>query len=282
MPAKNPHTVNTVPDKSIKKMNTTVQAALNTIVNTDRWNIENSDFQAHCRQELCENGVIVLPDFLTTSTVKTIQSEGDQHRQQAYFTKGTHNVYLTPNDDNYPDKHPRNRQVTSSKGCITTDQIPTESPLHALYENATFKDFLCKVLDEDALHEYADALSSINLHYAAQGQELGWHFDNSSFAITLLVQKPDDGGVFEYVEHLRGENNPWNFDAVESVLDGNLAPKSLSMDPGCLVLFRGRNALHRVTPTIGDTTRMLAVLAYNSERGIALSESARMTFYGRT
>ena len=30
-----------------------------------------------------------------------------------------------------------------------------------------------------------------------------------------------------------------------------------------------------------DTTRMLAVLAYNSEPGIKLSESARMTFYGR-
>ena len=29
-------------------------------------------------------------------------------------------------------------------------------------------------------------------------------------------------------------------------------------------------------------TRMLAVLAYNSKPGFALSETARMTFYGRT
>ena len=39
--------------------------------------------------------------------------------------------------------------------------------------------------------------------------------------------------------------------------------------------------MHRVTPTEGHTTRMLVVLAYNSEPGVALSESARMTFYGR-
>jgi predicted 2-oxoglutarate/Fe(II)-dependent dioxygenase YbiX len=53
------------------------------------------------------------------------------------------------------------------------------------------------------------------------------------------------------------------------------------MEAGTLVLFRGRDAIHRVTPVQGNTTRMLAVLAYNSEPGIALSESARMTFFGR-
>ena len=53
------------------------------------------------------------------------------------------------------------------------------------------------------------------------------------------------------------------------------------MDAGALVLFRGRNALHRVTPVEGERTRMLVVLAYNAKPGISLSESARMTFYGR-
>ncbi|MCP3704490.1 MAG: 2OG-Fe(II) oxygenase, partial [Alteromonas sp.] len=44
---------------------------------------------------------------------------------------------------------------------------------------------------------------------------------------------------------------------------------------------RGRNSIHRVTPTEGDRIRMLVVLAYNTKPGIALSDSARMTFYGR-
>jgi hypothetical protein len=46
-------------------------------------------------------------------------------------------------------------------------------------------------------------LSSINVHYADEGQELGWHFDNSEFAITLLLQAPQSGGQFEYVRDLR-------------------------------------------------------------------------------
>ena len=72
-----------------------------------------------------------------------------------------------------------------------------------------------------------------------------------------------------------------NFAATGRVLDGAAKPRRLAMAPGALVLFRGRNALHRVTPVEGAVTRMLGVLAYNSEPGIALSESARMTFFGR-
>ena len=47
------------------------------------------------------------------------------------------------------------------------------------------------------------------------------------------------------------------------------------------VMFRGRDAIHRVAPVEGTATRMLAVLAYNAEPGVSLSESARMTFFGR-
>ena len=50
-------------------------------------------------------------------------------------------------------------------------------------------------------HNTTGPLSSINLHYAKPGQELGWHFDKSAFAITLMFQPPEHGGAFEYVEH---------------------------------------------------------------------------------
>ena len=72
-----------------------------------------------------------------------------------------------------------------------------------------------------------------------------------------------------------------NFKGVADVLDGSGTVETLDITPGTLVLFRGRNSMHRVTPTIGDRTRILVVLAYNTEPGIALSEAARMTFYGR-
>jgi len=72
-----------------------------------------------------------------------------------------------------------------------------------------------------------------------------------------------------------------NFDGVAAVLNDKTPVKTLLMEEGTLVLFRGLNSLHRVTPTIGNRTRILVVFAYNNTAGISLSESARMTFFGR-
>lgn len=252
------------------------------VINLDQHPLTNEGFRAECKRMLDENGVLVMPNFMTTAAVSSVQREGDENQDLAYYTLNNHNIYLKPSDSKYPTTHPRNREVSSSKGCITTDQIPEDSVLHALYNSPDFRAFLCAVLGERELFEYGDAMSSINLHYASEGQELGWHYDNSSFAITLMIQKPEDGGDFEYVKDVRdADKGDMNYELSAKVLDGDVPTKSLAMDAGVLVLFRGRNSMHRVTPVNGKRTRMLVVLAYNTEPGISLSESARMTFYGR-
>jgi len=252
------------------------------VINLAQYPLDDHEFHKACKRTLDDNGAVVLPGFVTPSAVASIQREGEEQEHLAYYTVDTHSIFLESPDPQFPTDHPRNREVISSKGCITTDQIPPGSPLHAMYNAREFREFLCAVLGEDELHEYADALSSINLHYASNGQELGWHFDNSSFAITLMIQTPESGGVFEYVKNVRdADNGEMNYEFCTEILDGNVPTNTMTMDAGTLVLFRGRNSMHRVTPVKGSRTRMLVVLAYNTESGISLSESARMTFYGR-
>lgn len=255
---------------------------LDQIVNVKDNPIADATFLSQCKQTLDEKGALVLHQFLNPAALAAIKQEGDENRHLAYYTSNQHNVYLLKPDLSLPDNHPRNRQIVSSKGCITDEEIPADSALRSLYDSEVFRAFLCSVLGEQQLYPYADKLSSINLHYAAEGQELGWHFDNSSFAITLLIEKPQAGGVFEYVENLRdADGGDMNYAGVEKLLNKETEPKKLGIEAGSLVLFRGRNAIHRVTPTEGETTRMLVVLAYNSQPDISLSETARMTFYGR-
>ncbi len=259
-----------------------MERSLAGVINLEQYPILSEDLRAECKRTLDQNGALVMRNFLKPSAIASVQNEGDENRHLAYYTVDSHNIYLSPSDPDYPPDHPRNREVSSSKGCITTDQIPANSALRTLYDAPEFREFLCAVLDEVQLHEYADGLSSINLHYASEGQELGWHFDNSSFAITLMIQNPESGGVFEYVKDVRDADiGEMNYALSAKVLDGEVPTKTLSIDAGALVLFRGRNSMHRVTPVEGGRTRMLVVLAYNSKAGISLSESARMTFYGR-
>ena len=255
---------------------------LDRIIDPQLCPLDDRSFIIACRQRLDAKGVVTIPGFLRAQTVADLVAEAEAAAPEAFFTSSTHNVYLTPPDASLAPDHVFNRQIDSSKGCITTDQVPTGSALHSIYESAIFRDFIADMVGEAALYEYADPLSSINVHYAAAGQELGWHFDNSSFAVTLLLQAPKAGGEFQYVRDLRdADAGDLNFTGVEAILNNDRAPDILEVVPGTLVLFRGRNSMHRVTPTIGGRTRILVVLAYNTEAGVALSEAARMTFYGR-
>ena len=245
--------------------------------------IDDTSYRHRERTEFTKGGALVLRDFFTPAFVSRVVAESADRHTEAFYANSTHNVYLTPSDTQFADDHAFNRQVLSSKGLIADDQIPNDSPLRDVYEDARFREFLCALLGVEAVYPYADQLSSINVHYAPRGRELGWHFDNSSFAVTTLLQEPESGGVFEYVPEVRdSEDGDMAFDLVEAVLNGAEDISQLNFDPGDLVLFRGRDALHRVTPTEGSVTRVLAVFAYNDEPGIGLSASALETFYGRT
>ena len=251
-------------------------------VNLKSCPLDSIDFANQCRQKLSEAGVMLIPQFLQSEALRRTIKEAEAQAHLAYFTKKTHNVYLSEPDTSLPETHIFNRQVKSSKGCITTDQIQSESGLHIIYNNSLFKKFISHVVQEEGIYPYADSLSGINIHYAREGEELGWHFDNSSFAITLLLQAPIEGGLFQYVRDLRNTNSEdMNFNGVETVLNDEVPVKTLNMEEGTLVLFRGLNSMHRVTPTIGNKTRILVVLAYNNKAGVSLSETARMTFFGR-
>ena len=131
-----------------------------------------------------------------------------------------------------------------------------------------FVSFLAFVLGEEKLYNYADSLSSINLHYADQGQELGWHFDESSFAITLLLQSPAAGGCFEYIKNMRDADiGEMNYSGVAQVLSGKRASQTLTAQAGTLIMFRGRNAIHRVTPVQGENYPYVSGISLQLEIG---------------
>lgn len=233
--------------------------------------------------ELNRRGVLVLPGFFTPQLVSAVVAESADRTEEAFYTRSTHNVWLTDPDPQLGDAHVFNRQITSSKGLLADDQIPAASPLRVVYDHPTFNAAIAAIVGSPQLHPYADPLSSINVHFHNDGQELGWHFDNSEFAVTALLQAPEAGGQFEFVADIREDaNGHENFDGVERVLDGETPAERLAMEPGDLVLFRGRRSMHRVTPSVGPVTRILVVFAWNSEPGVSLSASAQQTFFGRT
>lgn len=260
---------------------------LDSTIDMERHPIDDVGYQARCRSEFDAAGVLVLEHFIQPETMNVLVAEAEAHRDLAFFSDRLHTVYLLPPEEAFGPDDARSHAIVSTKGAVTTDQVPQDSPLRTIYDAPRFQQFLCAVLDKDALHQYADPLSSININYYYPGQELGWHFDNSEFSVTLLLQRATAGGAFEFIDHLRDSDNGDDNEAeVAAVLAGGgktatRQAETLVVEAGALVLFRGRDALHRVTPVEGDRTRLLVVFAYNTQPGMSLSESARLTFFGR-
>ena len=251
------------------------------IVNLNLHPIQDGHYTKSCKDQFDNTGALVMENFLSADTVGFLKNEAREVRPLAFFCHQNHNVYLLDSDRSFPKEHIRNLEQVSDKGCVPHDQIPDDSPLRTLYEWSDFRLFLESVLDVPVF-PYADTLSSININYYEKGQQLGWHYDNASFAITLMLKAPKAGGEFEYLEKVRNqEAGEQGYEETAAVIKGNLKPKKLEMGDGSLVLFRGRNSLHRVAPVVSDGTRILVTLNFNTEPGVMLSELARTTFFGR-
>lgn len=236
---------------------------------------------AESRRAFGGDGALVLPCFVRPEAIAAIRDEALALAPLAHHGEKRHNVYLIDDDPSLPQEHARNRDQRTQISTVADDLIPRASRLRALYDWPPLRAFLAAVLDQPALYPYADPLASLNITIGRPGEQLGWHFDNADFATTLMLQGAESGGRYEYCPNVRSPADQ-GYEAVSQILDGNYGDvRRLPIEPGTLVLFRGRHSLHRVTPIGGARPRLMAVLSYDTVPGVMLSERTRITFYGR-
>ena len=256
---------------------------INSIINLINHPINDIKYINKCNSLIKQNSLLVLEKFLSYKSLKNILNEAKQLEDKAFYCEQQHTILLAKQTDNLGEKDPLNRLMTSDKGCVPHDLINQKSDLNTLYNSDIFKSFIRNVLNLDNIFPYSDNLSSINVNYYQKGQQLGWHFDNASFAITLMIQSSTLGGKFEYITEGRdSKTNYIDKTLISNVIEEKTKPNLLDVSEGTLILFYGRNYLHRVTPVQSKTPRILITLNYNEENHIELSENARLTFFGRT
>jgi alkylated DNA repair dioxygenase AlkB len=257
------------------------------IVNLTQYPIENLETQAsqalimQCRIKLQDTGALVLPDFLSPPATMLLAAEARRLDGAVHQYHADHTVYFEPRDNRLPEDHPRRYLVRTDKGSVSYDLIPANALLRRLYEWDPLLTFVAAVLGESRLYRHGDPMAALNINVHEEGQQLGWHFDRTDFAVTLSLQQSEAGGIFEYVPNLRTTEDE-NYDGVSKVLAGNRdGVRFLPAAPGTLTLFRGHYSLHRVSPGSGPSKRLMAALSYASVPGVTFSAYARKLFYGR-
>jgi hypothetical protein len=260
------------------------------LVDLDRYPVTTLDSPAATaviakhQAELHERGVSILPGFVKPRALAAMVSECDKLAEHAHHQDVQGTPYLElPEASDWPDDHPRVAWARSSVHTIGYDQFPAASPIRTLYEWDALLQFLGRILGREPLYRYADPIGALNLAVMVDADELGWHYDQTDFVVSLAVQSSEAGGDFENVAKLRADDNE-RYDEVASVLSGGnrLRVTTEPMDPGTLMLFEGRWSLHRVTPITGERPRYVGLFGYDTKPDTVSSELLKLVRYGRS
>lgn len=237
---------------------------------------------AFCRAALRFEGACEIPAFFRPEAVQALVAEAKAKESVSFRTDDTHNVYFEPVPEGASSTDPKGVLEHSAKNTIAFDQIDEDSPLKVAYESDEMTDFLGQALEMPSFYRYGDPLGAASLMIFNDGDELGWHFDRSPFAVTAMLQPVEHGGEYQYHHNLRGEGDE-NPEGVLAALS-ETQPGRITLNPqaGSLSMFRGQRSLHRVTPVEGGQTRINAVFAYSSKPDDRMNTLTQKLFYGRT
>lgn len=168
--------------------------AVEDVVDLDRYPIVPPDGDGaqnlvhRCRAELRAQGACQLEGFMRPDAAQAVLAEARVAEGLAHNTEATHNAYFEDYDPTLPADHPLRLQVRSAKRAIGWNRIGLRSPLRLLYEWDGLTDFIRVTLRLPALYRDADPVGACSIMLYGEGGELGWHFDNSGFAVTLMLQ----------------------------------------------------------------------------------------------
>jgi hypothetical protein len=248
---------------------------------------ESTACVAQYRQEFLGTGLCILPNFVKPDALQTLADEGNAVADQAYFCKSTHNAYLTDDDTDLPADDVAQRQEATFVGSVAYDLLGDDSSLKRLYLWEPLRQFVGAILGKSEFYRLADPLGACSINVFVDGGQHGWHFDESEFSVTLMMQQPTTGGAFEYVTGIRGHDDEKQL--LEDILDGKDNSNGdssrivqLPFTPGTLLIFGGRQTIHRVTQVSGAVPRLVPVLCYSDTPNHSNSETVRKLFWGRS
>lgn len=234
-----------------------------------------------CRADLAAGGMFNLDGLMRAyAAAREVAALAPKFDTESFRHEREHNIYFLKSVPGLPRDHPALTRFKTSNRTLCADQI-AGSALLRLYEWPAFATFLAATMGLPALHVMDDPLARVNVMSYGENQALNWHFDRSEFTTTLLLQAPEAGGAFEYRTGLRSDEDP-NYDGVAQMLRGDdPAIRHLTLSPGTLNVFKGRNTAHRVTRVQGGKVRIIAVFSFYERPGVQFSDAERTGFYGR-
>lgn len=265
-----------------------IQLRLESVLNLDKYpwllNLHSptaKKFIQGARESIEVNGVAFFPDFITNQALQDCITECNQQSQNLYQIDDLHNIYYMGLDKSYDDAHIRNRQVRTRVAIITNDRLSPQRSLKQIYHSVLLKPLIEQVLQKKELYRSSDPLACCSVNVLKNGWSDEWHFDETEFSTTLMLQRPEKGGKFEVASAFKLSDDDYAFDKVEAAVDKGEGVNQFNATPGTLAIFNGHRCLHRVTQVEGSKDRYVAVLTFSTKKKFVNSPDVQQFFFGR-
>ena len=241
---------------------------INQIINLEKYPINDigslkyKELTSYTRKQLKEDGCCVLPNFIQPDSIRKMKEEVDRNLSKIYFTSDKHNPYFTKEDKTLHEEHPKRIFTVRQSGYLNSNDLEKDSDLNKFYDLDEMLKFVSDSLEVFPLYKWTDPLGKNPYSVMHTDHYFPWHFDGNEFTLSILIQKAEKGGFFEYTPDIRSKDNE-NFEEVTKILKGDRKRvKSLDLKPGDLQIFKGRFSMHRVTKIEGKTSRYIALPCY--------------------
>jgi len=238
---------------------------------------------AQTSERLRQDGAATLDGFVRSEALQAMAAQIAAAAEHAPIRRHRATVYArTDLEATLSRDDPRSVKQEWYAGHVTRDMIAPHTAAARLYVSPAFKRFIAQVVGVERVFEYADPLAGLVATVLPPGGQYPWHYDTNEFVVTLMLQKPEGGGQFEYHHNLRSTGDE-NVEGLGRVLGGDATDdvRISNVEPGDLQLFVGRHSLHRVTEVIGKRSRHVLVLSYADRPGVIGPLDRTRSVYGR-
>lgn len=234
-----------------------------------------------CRDNLASGGMFNLDGFLKPEAISKAVAEVTPALQNDSFKHHRrHNIFFKNEVAGLSAEHPAMQEFDSINHTICADQI-NGSVVKRVYEYPPLLRFLADAMGKESLYLMDDPLASVNVMSSRDGEALNWHFDQSEFTTTIMLQASTRGGELEYRSELRTPED-LNINGIVGLINGDSSKNEIvTLTPGTLNVFRGVNTPHRVTTVGGSQERIMTIFSFYEQPHVTFSDEMRIGFYGR-
>ena len=236
------------------------------------------DLVSKCQRSLADTAGALLPDFVRPDALTRMAREAEQLVEVSHRYDRPREAFLghprfgDGDLDEFGDL--KKRLHDNRYNQVLNYQIPNDSDLRALYLWPDLTEFVRRVLNLGKLFPSQCPHLALTMKIAFEGDQDGWHYDPNDGVVTLQLQTPDAGGVFEYAPYIRSDDDE-NYQGVAQLFDSpDTEATRLRPAAGTFMLFNGSRSMHRVRQ-VGRTRRprVVAIFSYDGNPDMVFSQS---------